>query len=344
MPLLSIIAQQSVSMVEGGPLTQLRETARYLPAYGWEVEYFDQWKRFDPERYDAVHIFGASFLTYDTAQRLVHFGVPYVVSPIFFTSRSPRTIRMVRRASRLIARGLGVVRTDYDFTAEVCRNARCVLPNTSDEGRLIREGMGVAPERIRVIPNGVDPRFAEASPDLFEREYGLKDFVLNVGHIGSGRKNVLRLMQSMRGVDADLVVIGKIHQGSYADACMREAERNARIHIIEGLPNDSPLLASAYAACRVFALPSIFETPGIAALEAAVAGAGIAITPYGGTRDYFADDAVYVEPDSTESIRSGLLRALAQGQPTGLGKRIATEYAWERVAKMTAETYEEIEN
>ena len=344
MPLLSIISQQSVSMVEGGPLTQLRETARHLPAYGWEVEYFDQWKRFDPERYDAVHIFGASFLTYDTARRLVHFGVPYVVSPIFFSNRSPRMIRMVRRASRLITRRLGVVRTDYDFTAEVCRDARFVLPNTSDEGRLIREGLGVAPERIRVIPNGVDPRFAEASPDLFEREYGLKDFVLNVGHIGSGRKNVLRLMQAMRGVDADLVVIGKIHQGSYADACMREAATNPRIHIIEGLPNDSPMLASAYAACRVFALPSIFETPGIAALEAAVAGAGIVITPYGGTRDYFAEDAVYVEPESTESIRSGLLRALAQGQPTGLGKRIAEQYAWKRVAEMTAEIYGEMQN
>jgi glycosyltransferase involved in cell wall biosynthesis len=139
-------------------------------------------------------------------------------------------------------------------------------------------------------------------------------------------------------------VIGKIHKGSYADACIREAERNDRIHIIEGLPNDSPLLESAYAACRVFALPSIFETPGIAALEAAVAGAGIVITPFGGTRDYFADEAIYVEPESTESIRSGLQRALAQGRPTGLGERIADEYAWERVAARTAEIYWEIKN
>ena len=36
--------------------------------------------------------------------------------------------------------------------------------------------------------------------------------------------------------------------------------------------HDDPLLASAYAAARVFALPSWFETPGLAALEAALAG------------------------------------------------------------------------
>ena len=34
-----------------------------------------------------------------------------------------------------------------------------------------------------------------------------------------------------------------------------------------------PLLALAYSACSVFALPSTLETPGLAALEAAAAGA-----------------------------------------------------------------------
>ena len=48
-------------------------------------------------------------------------------------------------------------------------------------------------------------------------------------------------------------------------------------------------LASAYAAARVFALPSWFETPGLAALEAGLAGCAVAITPYGSTRDYFGD-------------------------------------------------------
>lgn len=339
MPHTLIIAQQTVSMVEGGPLTQLRETARHLPACGYEVSYFDQWERFDPERYDVVHVFGANFMTYDTVRRLTHFGVPYVVSPIFFTRRSPRVIRLIRRASGLLAGRFGGVRTDYDFTAEICRGARFVLPNTSDEARLIAEGMGVPEERIEVVPNGVDTRFAEATPDLFEREYGVRDFVLNVGHIGSGRKNVLRLIESMEGVDADLVLIGKIHRGRYAEACLRAAGRNGRVRIIEGLANDSPLLASAYAACRVFALPSLFETPGIAALEAAVAGAAVVITPHGGTRDYFADRATYVDPTSVDSIRRGIHTALAKGPATDLADHVAGEFAWERVAERTAGVY-----
>src|SRR5690606_40605083 len=131
-------------------------TARYLPDFGYEVEYFDQWQPFEPERYDVVHIFGASFMTYDIARRLVHFGIPYVVSPIFYANRSPGAIRMARRATAMIGNRLGVLRTDFDFTAEICRNARFVLPNTTDEGRLIAGGMEVPEDRITVVPNGVD--------------------------------------------------------------------------------------------------------------------------------------------------------------------------------------------
>ncbi len=337
-----IIAQQSVGMVGGGPLVQLRETAEALPRFGVEVEYFDQWKGIDRERVDLVHLFNASLMTYDTARRLVHFGIPYVVSPIFYSNRSPASIRLARKASRLVGKGIGVVRTDFEYTAEICRGAELVLPNTTDEADLIAEGMEIDREKIRVVPNGVDTAFAEATPDLFVEEYGIRDFVLNVGHIGSGRKNVLRLMEAMRGVDRDLVVIGKIHRGGYAEACLEEAEKNSRIHVIEGLPNDSPLLASAYAACRVFALPSIFETPGIAALEAAVAGASIVITPVGGTRDYFRDDAHYVDPDSIESIRAGIVAALAEPVPERLAARIAEEYSWERVAEQTAAAYRDV--
>ena len=62
------------------------------------------------------------------------------------------------------------------------------------------------------------------------------------------------------------------------------------------LDHDDPLLASAYAAARVFALPSWFETPGLAALEAALAGCAVVITPYGSTREYFGGLVAYARP------------------------------------------------
>ena len=333
------LAQQSVGMVAGGPLVQLRETARYLPGSGVEVGFFDQWNDFPREEYDLVHIFGANFMSYDIAMRLRQFGIPYVVSSIFYTMHSPSYIRFTSRIADLAGKFFRGVRTDYGFTGEVCRSARMVLPNTHAEADIVEKGFGVPGSQIQVVPNGVHERFADADPGLFTEEYGVKGFVLNVGHIGSKRKNVLNLIRAMKEVDAPLVLIGKIQDGPYARQCVEEARRNPRITIIDGLSNNSPLLASAYAACKVFALPSFFETPGIAALEAALAGAAIVITPHGGTRDYFGDEAHYVDPRSPSSIARGIKKGLVQPAQDGLQERIAREFIWQRVAEKTAAVY-----
>lgn len=333
------LAQQSVSLVAGGPLIQLRETARHLPEFGVDVEYFDQWASFPSDRYDLVHLFGASFMSYDIALRMRQFNIPYVVSSIFFTMRSPAFIRATERIARTAAGLFQGIRSDYGFTGEVCRMSRAVLPNTTDEARIIREGFGVPDVRVHVVPNGVHERFAGADPDLFTERYGVRDFVLNVGHIGSKRKNVLNLIRAMRNVDRPLVLIGNVHDGAYADACMREAEANPKVHIIPGLANDDPMLASAYTAAGVFALPSLFETPGIAALEAALAGTPVVITPHGGTRDYFVDDARYVNPESPESIAQGIRDALEHPAPAALRERIQREFSWRTVAQKTADVY-----
>lgn len=336
------VAQQSITMVGGGPATQVRETARHLASEGVKVSFFNQWEPFDPERFDLVHIFGANSMTYDIALRMEHFRQRFVVSSIFFTLHRPWAIRATRAAERLLKRFASGLSTDYGVSSHICRMAEAALPNTRSEGKILSEGFGVDPRRITVVPNGVDARFADADPSLFVRTYGVRDFILNVGHIGSRRKNVLALIRALASIDVPAVIVGKVHEGEYGRACLEEARRNPNITIIEGLANDSAMLASAYAACRVFALPSLFETPGIAALEAGLAGARICITRYGGTDDYFGDRAVYVDPHSVSSIREGIERSLARSDTAGLREHIRENFLWPSVAKKTAEVYRNV--
>ena len=74
------------------------------------------------------------------------------------------------------------------------------------------------------------------------------------------------------------------------------------------MEHDDPLLASACAAARVFALPSWFETPGLAALEAALAGCAVVITPFGSPREYFGDLVEYARPDRPGEVSRALGR------------------------------------
>jgi glycosyltransferase involved in cell wall biosynthesis len=330
---------QAISILHGGPNTQLRNTARHLEDLGVHVTLFDSWSAFRPASCDVFHLFAANIGTYHLAREIHALGVPLVVSPIIYSLHSTRFIRTALAATRLVQRMGKGLWSDYALAADVCGWADRVLPNTEAEAELVVGGLGIAPDKVCVVPNGVDPRFAGGDPALFRKKYGLEGFILNVGHTGHPRKNVLSLIRALGAIDHPSVIIGRIIKGPYGDACVREAAQHKQILLLDGLENGSEILQSAYAACDVFVLPSLFETPGIAALEAGLAGAKVVITQHGGTKEYFAGLAEYVDPASVESIRSGIRRALGKPRDGRLQQRIQEKYLWQRVAEATAEVY-----
>lgn len=330
---------EAVSMNHGGPHVQILQTKKELEKLGVHVELFDQWKPFSKSNCDLVHLFSANIGTFHFARNLHIAGIPFVVSPIFFTQHSSRTIRAAIAGNNVLNKFRPGIYSDYNFTRQICMWSNAVLPNTQEETGLIIHGLGIDESKVTVVPNGVEPRFASTTPSLFKKKYGVKNFILNVGHIGPPRKNVLGLIRALKAIDHPAVIIGKISKNHDGEECVREAAGNKNIILIEGLANNSKLLASAYAACDVFVLPSLFETPGIAALEAGLAGAKIVITPYGGTKEYFKDMVEYVEPHSVDSIRNGIFAALKKPKDDKLQKHIKANFLWKHVAQKTLEAY-----
>jgi glycosyltransferase involved in cell wall biosynthesis len=108
------------------------------------------------------------------------------------------------------------------------------------------------------------------------------------------------------------------------------------------LPHDSTRLASAYAAARVFALPSWFETPGLAALEAALAGCPVVITPYGCAQEYFGDRVHYARPDRPREVMRAIETAWRAAGDPSLRRHVAEHFFWSEVATRTAEVYDEV--
>lgn len=337
-----VASYQAVSILHGGPHTQVRNTILHLGEHGIEARLFDPWSPFSKADCDLFHLFAANIGTYHLAREVHALGIPLVVSPITYSSHSHAFVRMALAATRVLQRVGPGVWSDYALTADICTWAARVVPNSRAEGELVVRGLGIPASKIVVIPNGVDERFAHGDPSLFKKRYGVERFILNVGHIGHRRKNVLALIKALGQIDHPAVIIGRIVAGAYGEACLQEARKHKHVLLIDGLKNNDELLASAYAAADVFVLPSVFETPGIAALEAGLAGAKIVITPYGGTKEYFGDMAEYVEPDSVSSIRAGILRALSKQNDHRLQEHIRREFLWQHVAAKTAAAYKHL--
>ena len=333
---------QSVMLLRGGPRTQILQTKRCLEQLGVLVSLFESWQDFSRDSIDLVHIFGANVGTYHFAREIHKLGIPMAVTPIFFTRHSApfiRTVIALNTAARSVA---SAVWTDYSFTKDICAWAKAILPNTGKECELLVRGMNLPRDKFAVVPNGVEERFYHANANLFKQTYGLENFVLNVGHIGPHRKNVLKLIQALEMINVPSVIIGRMEENEYGRKCLDEAKKNPRLKIIDALPNDSELLASAYAACDVFALTSLYETPGIAAIEAALAGAKIVVTKHGGTEEYFGKHAEYVDPSSVELIHHGIITALNKEKNDALRRHVRRNYLWSHVAEQTRRVYEKV--
>jgi glycosyltransferase involved in cell wall biosynthesis len=221
--------------------------------------------------------------------------------------------------------------------------ADLVLPNSAAEAVQLTRLFGVEAGRVRVVPNGVLPAIGSATAELFCRRFGTFPFILSVGRI-EPRKNTLELIRAARRLELPLVIAGEAKPGfERYEALCRHAAGPGTIWLGR-LDHHDPLLASAYAAARVFALPSWFETPGLAALEAALAGCAVVVTPYGSTKEYFGNHVEYARPHRPGEIGRALARSWEDGADPELAIRVESRYLWPQIARMIAGAYDSIDS
>jgi len=336
------VAPMSIAAVNGGLRTQALQTIHHIHEFDVEPVLLSPWDDIKSKSLDLVHVFGASIENVGIVDQLHAQNIPIVLSPVFFSNRNAAVIKRFLKLEQLSDTISGAVRSDFSIKAELCDKSDVILPNTSEEAQLIQEGFSIPSSKLHVVPNGVETFFTESKPHLFIEKYGLKDFALFVGQAGAKRKNVIKLLEAASKIDTEVVIIGSFYKDQYSKKCLELAQKANNVTLIETLDHNSELLASAYAASKVFVLPSQFETPGIAAMEAALTGSHIVITQKGGTKDYFEGFAEFINPDSTESIVNGIQKALKKESSGTLKDHILSNFTWPKVAEQTSNQYKKV--
>ena len=327
----------------GGGEVQLLKTKTELEKLGLKIELYNG--KQDISEFDLVHNFNIHRDTFPFLEKAFSAGVPVAVSTIYWPSL--KYSLLWNRGIKKKAMGLAVeIINRLDFfglsrVKKILRKADVLLPNSGAEKNILERQFGAKAEKIMPVPNGVDERFADASSAEFEKKYMLKDFVLYVGRIEE-RKNVLGLIRAMNGLKEKLVIIGDAKHGSekYYAECRKESGKN--IIFLPHIGHESELLASAYAACRVFALPSWYETPGLAALEAGLAGANIVVTREGAAKEYFMEFASYVNPADVKDVREKIIKELQKRKTGALKQHILKNFLWKNAGQKTLSAYKKI--
>ena len=350
-PKILFVAGPGEFNVQAGGEVQLIKTMKYLRTLGLKVDIFSPYHT-NISDYDIMHIFGPSAFpmwSYQLAQKAKRHNIKVVVSSIFWlTSYNSKTLLYLIKTGLVSKVLFGfsslIPLSGLTYLKRLFEECNAILPNTIEEKEMVAILFGLKSNKnFFVVPNGVDMTFRNGNRTLFRKKYGLNNFVLFVGRIEK-RKNVLQLIREFEkaNLDTNLVIIGSKPNNAYYLECRKAASR--KVIFLDPIPHDSPMLKSAYKCCDTLVLPSNVETPGLVALEAGLSGAKIAITEVGGTREYFGDNATYINPFKPNSIRQALITSKKLSKNSTLKNAIMKRFTWEIVAKRTLEVYIKILN
>ena len=230
--------------------------------------------------------------------------------------------------------------------------AAVVAPTQSTKADIVRL-RGVAPERVHVVPYGVDASFHPLTAEMqaalkVNLRRGARYAALHVS-TGDPYKNVpatLHAIAALRGagVDVRLVRAGRSLNG---------AERRLATSLgiddfvldLGRVTNDR--LVELYNACDVFVFPSFNEGYGWPPIEAMACGAPVVVSDCPALMEVTGDAALHVPAGDYRALAAAMRRVLeSEERSTTLrlrGRDRASMVTWRRTAEAFARVYREIQ-
>jgi glycosyltransferase involved in cell wall biosynthesis len=208
----------------------------------------------------------------------------------------------------------------------VLRAARRILAVSEFTASELEAVLGIAREKIRIVPNAVDAPFSPEGP----RADG--DYVLAVGTL-EPRKNLVRAIDAASRLGIELRVVGARGWGGV------EA-RGEHVHWLGEVSDEE--LARQYRGALCLVYPSLYEGFGIPVLEAMACGTAVVTSTGGATAEVSGAAAVLVDPLDAAAIAAGIEQAIARRDALReLGLERARDFSWDESARLTVEAYRE---
>ena len=287
---------------------------------------------------DVVHLHGYGFMTNDWVARKVRGSIPIVYSLHHGVAQPAPTL-----GARL-KRGL------YDplVGRRTLRRMDAIVPASETDRRWL-EARGFPPDRIHVLPTGLDAEaFHPGSPERARERFHVDRYVVFLGrlHRDKSADHLLRAVARLGSEWAGSVVLVGPDGGERAALERLAGELNIRNRIVFAGEVDEATKRDLLAGAECLVLPSFYEAQGIVIAEAWAQGRPVIATAVGGVPEMVADSQdgllyAYGDiPALTTALREILMdRSYASRMGAAGLRKAALTFTWERIARRFEDLY-----
>jgi glycosyltransferase involved in cell wall biosynthesis len=179
--------------------------------------------------------------------------------------------------------------------------------------------------KLTAVPNGIE------MPERSDGQEG--DFILFVGRLVA-TKGLAYLIQAMRQVDSKLIICGEGPELNHLKRLIARYQLEQKVVLAGRVTQDhrDRLMST----CKMFVMPSVFESYGIAVAEAMSYGRPIVASYVGGLPEVVQDAGLFFRPKDAKGMAvqiNQLLHDPAQRMTLGRKAReLARAYSWDNVA------------
>lgn len=250
------------------------------------------------ERIDVAHVsLSFSQLDFSLPELCHEHGVP-IIATMHFPYGPPDTFW--GSAARML----------YRFYSGSLKNYDAVIVFSDNQLEILVD-YGMPPDRVRVIPNGVDVNIYSPGPSDYKQSVGASLLIAYIGRVDS-EKNVGDLLKAFRSLelpaDHKAVVVG----GGGDLARLRRKFGEDDSIIFRGNISDTDDLVRIFRAADIFVLPSSVEGLSLAMLEAMAAGNAVIATDVGSDGEALRGAGIVIDLDERESQLAFAMRMLIE--------------------------------
>lgn len=207
----------------------------------------------------------------------------------------------------------------FRSTLETFDHIVCVSDYVRND--LIRRG--IPAEKTSTVPTCMDMPRLRKMPE--------KDYILSLGRLVA-TKGLEYMIEAMRDVDCRLIVCGKGPEEKNIQRAVDKFDLHDKVEI-RGYVSDEKK-ADLIDSCKMFVMPSLFESFGLAALEVMSHGKPLVYSSVNGLPETVGDGGIGVPPKDPRAISDAINRLLSDDalrEQKGIAARTQAEtYTWDR--------------